>query len=597
MDPAIITVLIILMATVVALVFEIVRIDVVALVCMLALGWTGVLTPQETLSGFSSNAVIAMIAVMILGQGIAKTGIMDRFSRAVLEKVGTKKSSVIGTMSLSVGMLSGLIQNIGAAALFLPGILNISRREKIPASALIMPIGFAAILGGTLSMVGSGPLILINDLLRGAELSPYGLFSVTPVGMVLLLSGIGFFFLFGKFVLPHSETPGESVSEQDKLIHALHLPHHIWHYAIPKGSALAGKTAEQSGVWGKFNLNILGISQGREAEYAPWRETKFAAGQEMALLGNEENVKKFASAYNLIHQEKADRFSGLNDPQRAGFAEVIIPPRSEMMGQTIRQFSLRKRYAVEPVMMFSKGEEIRGDFSDRQILPGDTIVVYGLWENISDLKTSSDFVVATPFTVETKQNPSKLWVAALCFLCAIGLAMTGAPISLAFFTGAVAMVLTRSLTIQEAYLAIEWKVVFLLAGLIPLGVAMQKTGTADFLAQNVMSLVSGGHPALILLTVAVLSTLFSLFMSNVGAIVVLAPLVMSMAQIGGLDPRPLALMAAVCAANSFILPTHQVNAFLMSSGGYRNADYFKAGGGMTLLFLAVVVPVFYFFYL
>jgi len=597
MDPAIIAVLIIILATVIMLVFEIARIDVVAIICMLALGWSGVLTPQETLSGFSSNAVIAMIAVMILGQGIAKTGIMDRFSHAVLEKVGTKKSSVIGVMSLSVGMLSGLIQNIGAAALFLPGILNISRREKIPASALIMPIGFAAIVGGTLSMVGSGPLILINDLLRSADLAPYGLFSVTPVGILLLLSGIGFFFLFGKFVLPHSESTGESVSEQDKLIEALHLPHRIWHYSIPPDSALAGKTTEQSSVWGKFNLNILGISQGREAKYAPWREAKFETGQEMALLGNEENIKEFASAYNLNRQEKADQFSGLNDPKRAGFAEVIIPPRSEMVDQTIRQFSLRKRYAVEPVMMFSQGEEIRGDFSDRQILPGDTMVVHGLWENISDLKANADFVVATPFTVEKKQKPSKLWVAALCFLSAIGLAMTGAPISLAFFTGAIAMVLTRTLTIQEAYQAIEWKVVFLLAGLIPLGVAMQKTGAAAFLAEHVMSLVQGGHPVLILLTVAVLSTLFSLFMSNVGAIVVLAPLVMSMAQIGGLDPRPLALMAAVCAANSFILPTHQVNAFLMSSGGYRNADYFKAGGGMTLLFLVVVVPVFYFFYL
>lgn len=597
MDPLITTVLMILIATVIMLVFEVFRIDVVAIICMLALGWAGVLTPQETLSGFSSNAVIAMIAVMILGQGIANTGIMDQFSRAVLEKVGTKKSSVIGVMSLSVGILSGLIQNIGAAALFLPGILNISRREKIPASALIMPIGFAAIVGGTLSMVGSGPLILINDLLRSADLAPYGLFSVTPVGILLLLSGIGFFFLFGKFVLPHSESPGESVSDQDKLIEALHLPHHIWHYVIPPDSALAGKTTEQSGVWGKFNLNILGISQGREAKYAPWREAKFEAGQEMALLGNEENVKEFASAYNLIHQEQAYRFSSLNDPKRAGFAEVIIPPRSEMIDQTIRQFSLRKRYAVEPVMMFSKGEEIRGDFSDRQIFPGDTMIVYGLWKNISDLKTNSDFVVTTPFTVEKKQHTSKSWRAVLCFLCAIGLAMTGAPISLAFFTGAIAMVLTRALTIQEAYQAIEWKVVFLLAGLIPLGVAMQKTGTAAFLAEKVMSLVEGGHPALILLTVAVLSTLFSLSMSNVGAIVVLAPLVMSMAQIGGLDPRPLALMAAVCAANSFILPTHQVNAFLMSSGGYRNADYFKAGGGMTLLFLVVVVPVFYFFYL
>ena len=211
MDSTIITVLIILVATVFMLAFEIIRIDIVALICMLALSWTGVLTPQEALSGFSSNAVIAMMAVMILGHGISKTGVMDQFSRAVLKKVGVSRPRIIGLMSLSVGMLSGFIQNIGAAALFLPGILNISRRGKIPASALIMPIGFAAILGGTLSMVGSGPLILINDLLRNAALEPYRLFSVTPVGMLLLLFGIGFFLLFGKFVLPNSEASNKII--------------------------------------------------------------------------------------------------------------------------------------------------------------------------------------------------------------------------------------------------------------------------------------------------------------------------------------------------------------------------------------------------
>jgi len=596
MDPTIITVLVILVATVVMLIFEIVRIDIAALVCMLALGWTGILTPQEALSGFSSNAVIAMMAVMILGHGIAKTGIMDRFSRVVLKKVGTNRPRVIGLISLSVGILSGFIQNIGAAALFLPAILNISRRGKIPASALVMPIGFAAILGGTLSMVGSGPLILINDLLRNAALEPYGLFSVTPVGLLLLFSGIGFFFLFGKFVLPYSEASGETDSEQEKLIDALRLPHNIRHYIISKNSPLIGKTTEQSGVWDRFNLNILGISRGRDVEYAPWRETKFEAGQKLALLGNEKNIAKFSSEFSLELEERLGRFASLTDPDKSGFAEVIIPPRSEMIAQTIRKHSLRKRHAVEPVMLFSKGKEIRGDFSDHEIVPGDTIIVYGLWDEINDLKSSANFVVATPFAIERKDQ-SKTWVAVLCFAAAIGLALAGFPISMAFFTGAIAMVLTRVLDIQEAYQSIEWKVVFLLAGLIPLGVAMQKSGAAAFLAEQMMTLVQGRHPIFLGLTVAVLSTLFSLFMSNVGAIVVLAPLVMSMAQIGGLDPRPLALMAAVCAANSFILPTHQVNALLMSSGGYRTADYVKAGGGMTLLFIGIVVTVFYLLYL
>ena len=184
MDTSILIVLAILSATVVMLVSEVVRIDVVAIICMLALGWTGVLTPQEALSGFSSNAVIAMMAVMILGHGIARTGIMDRFSRAVIKQAGTKKSRIVGLMSVSGGIISGFIQNIGIAALFLPSILDVSRRKKIPASALIMPIGFSIIVGGTMSMVGSGPLILINDLLRNANLETYGLLSVTPVGIM-----------------------------------------------------------------------------------------------------------------------------------------------------------------------------------------------------------------------------------------------------------------------------------------------------------------------------------------------------------------------------------------------------------------------------
>jgi di/tricarboxylate transporter len=594
MDAQIITVLFILFGVVVMLTLEIVRIDVVAIVCMLALGWTGLLEPREALSGFSSNAVIAMMAVMIMGRGVAKTGMMERLSGVLVRKVGTSKSRLIALMSLSVGGLSAFMQNIGSAALFLPGILDVSRRGKIPASALIMPVGFAAILGGTLSMVGSGPLILVNDLLRSASLEPYGLFSVTPVGLVLLVSGIGFFLAFGRFVLPDARSAGAVVSEQEKLISALHLPHNIRLYTVSEGSPLAGKTPEDVGLWDRLRINILGISRGKEVEYAPWRGTRFEPGHELALLGDEERIDEFASEFKLIREKQSGRFSSLFDPDRSGFAEVIIPPRSEMVGQSIRKFSLRKRYAVEPVMLFSGGEEIRGDFSDRRIIPGDTIIVYGLWERIDDLKSSIDFVVATPFKLE-RRDRSKTWIAGLCFAFAVGLAVAGFPISMAFFTGATAMVLARVLNIQEAYQSIEWKVVFLLAGLIPLGVAMQKTGAAEFLAERIMGMVLGGHPVVLILAVAVLSTLFSLFMTNVGAIVVLAPLVIGMAKIGGVDPRPLVLMAAVCTANSFVLPTHQVNALLMSSGGYRNADYLKAGGGMTLIFIAIVVSLFYFF--
>lgn len=589
------TFLIILVLTIILLVVDVVRIDIVAILSMLALGWTGILTQQEMLSGFSSNAVIAMMGVMILGRGIAVTGLMDQFSHFALRKAGHNRRRLIGWMSLAVGILSGFIQNIGAAALFLPGILTVSRRGKIPASSLIMPIGFAAILGGTLSLVGSGPLILVNDLLRNAGIEPYGLFSVTPMGILLLLCGIGFFFLFGERLLPHSESVAQMESEQDKLVAALHLPRQIWHYWISADSDLVGKTAEESGIWNEFNLYILALSSGSELEYAPWRETRFAGGQEMALLGKSDDARKFAALYGLEQIQQPARFADLRDPDRAGFAELIIPPRSELVGRTIRNYSLRKRFAVEPVMVFSGGREIRGDFSDYSLLPGDTIVVYGLWEYIVALKGGPDFVVATPFAMEKKVR-SKAKAAIACFFGAICLAMSGAPIAMAFFSGAMAMVLTGVLSIREAYQAIEWKVVFLIAGLIPLGIAMEKTGTATYLARQAMTQVEGAPLILVLLAVAVLATLFSLFMSNVGAIVVLAPLITRFAVMAGHDPRPLILMAAVCTANSFMLPTHQVNALMMSAGGYRNADYIRAGSGMTAIFILVAVVVFTLFY-
>ena len=374
----------------------------------------------------------------------------------------------------------------------------------------------------------------------------------------------------------------------------LDLPHSIRLLSINTESSLVGKTAEQAGLWNIYHVNLLGIGKGYNVVYAPWRETKLEEGQILAVLGSAENIDQFSHDFQLEDVSESRYFSDDFNPGVSGFAEVIIPPGSELAGKCIREYSLRKRYTVEPVILFNKGERVEGDFSDTEIRSGDTLIVYGRWDNIKGLKESTDFVVLTAFDADKKEK-SKTWPAIACFAFAIIMAMVGFPISMAFLTGALCMVLTRVLNISEAYEAIEWKVVFLLAGLIPLGVAMQKTGTAMFLAESIMNVVIDLHPVFFVLMVGVLSTLFSLFMSNVGAIVVLAPLIMSMSAIAGIDPRPMVLMAAVCAANSFILPTHQVNAFLMSSGGYRNADYIKAGSGLTILFLTITVSLFYFF--
>jgi len=596
MELEILIVLAILGGTILLLVFDLFRIDIVALLCLLTLAWTGVLEPAEAIAGFASNAVIAMLSVMILGHGIAKSGIMDRFSKRVVDFAGDSRPKITGVVATSAGLMSAVIQNIGAAALLLPAILNISRRKNISPSQFIMPVGFAAILGGTLTMVGSGPLILVNDLLAAADLESYQLFAVTPVGLVLLFSGITLFLVLGKWILPQTGGGERPKTTQQLIVDKWQLPITVRYFLIPAGSGMVDKTAESLQLWDRYQLNVLGVAGAEMSDFAPWREVHFAAGQHIALLGEDDHITRAAANLALQEEAPSEKLNILQDPTTAGFAEVMIPPRSPLVGKSLRQMQMRKRYSVEPVMLIHEGENVRGDFSDVTLSAGDTFVVFGLWDNLEEIKAADELVLVTEPEGE-KRDYTKSGFALAAFLLAIGLALSGATISVAFLTGALAMVLLRVITIDEAYRAVDWKVVFFLAGLIPLGTAMQKTGTAQFLAESVMQVVAGQHLLLFLFAVALITTIFSLFMSNVGATVILVPLVISMAQIFGVDPRPVVLLVAVTAANSFLLPTHQVNAFYKTPGGYQNADYLKAGGILTLLFLFVVVAMFYLFYL
>ena len=596
MDASMAIVFGLLLFTMIMLVLDIIRIDLIAILVMLTLGWTGILTAQETFSGFSSNAVIAMIAVMMMSHGLSKTGVIDRLSQRIVEIVGAEEKKIVISISLIAGILSGIMITVGVAAIFLPVVLRISRKQKIPASALMIPMGFGAILGANLTMVGSAPLIILNDLLIGEGMESYGLLAVFPVGAALMIAGILYFRTMGDTILPKRKNQLEQQSYQEKLMNHLDLHRIIEYYQIPGHSSLHGKTVETSGIWQEHRLHLLGIHGNEGTMYAPWRGTKLYAGQYLAIQGQKETAESFARKHGLKKATVKTLFPSLGDTESSGFVEAVIPPRSQIAGKTLREFALRKRYAVEPLMLFSQGKRIEEDFSDYRIRQGDTLVLHGLWDHIAELHDSEDFLVITPFEKSTKL-PGKTWIAAACLAAAVIFTLIGAPVSMAFLTGAVFMILLRVLKIAEAYQSVDWKVIFLLAALIPLGAAMQKTGAAEWLADHIMSTIQGGPPILLLIAVALIASFFSLFMSNVGAVVVLVPLVTNMAFIAGLDPRPVALLAAVCASNSFMLPTHQVNALLLSPGGYRNADFLKAGGGMTLIYLIVVIVTFYLFFI
>ncbi|MBT8506866.1 citrate transporter [Methanomicrobiaceae archaeon CYW5] len=589
--PEIFLVLVVLAATVILFVTDKLRVDIISIIIMLTLGWLGLVSPAQTFSGFASNAVISVMAVMILGYGVDRTGVMMRLARTIVRVAGASERKLITVIYSVVGILSGFMQNIGSAALFLPAVLRISKKTDIPRSRLIMPMGFMAILGGTITMVGSSPLILLNDLLIQGGLEPFGIFAVTPIGLALLMSGILYFLLLGRYVLPSGEAEAV-VPVQQEIIETWQLPRNMHHYIVPKESQLVGMSREDVSLKARYSLHLLAVKTGRDILYAPWRYFVFAEGQILSLLGTAEDAERFGTEYGLVPVGNQQRMSEEVGEEHAGFAEIIVRPHSPYMGKTLKEVSFRKEHGLEVIISLTKEGEHRREFFDLPMEIGDTFVVYGSWEKINRIGQGPEFVLSTvpeEKGVESGKGP----LALVCLVGGIGLTFTGVPIALGLLTGAIAMILGRVLSIGEAYRAIDWRTVFLLAGLIPLGIAMDQTGTAAYIADAMMSVLSMAHPFLILLGIAALATFFSLFMSNVAATVLLVPLVIIIGTSADLDPRGLALLVAICASNSFILPTHQVNAFLMTPGGYRNGDYLRAGAGMTLLFLVLASGLVY----
>lgn len=574
---------------------EALRADVIAICVMALLAWLGLVTPAEAFSGLASNAVVSIMGVMILGYGMDRTGVMRLVTRPILRAAGSSENRVIALVSGVVGMISAFMQNIGAAALFLPAMVRISKRTKLPISRLLMPMGFAAILGGTLTMVGSGPLIILNDLLRQGGLAPYGLFAVTPLGLTLLVAGIVYFLAAGRFVLPASKDAQPPRSKQQELVEAWELPSTIVEARVPASSPLTGKTRETAGIWRDYGISLLAISRGEEILYAPWRHTRFETGERLALLGADSDIDRFIVDKGLEREEESKSFDRLRSSGESGFAEVVILPRASIIGQSIRQIALRKQYGVEPLLLLSSGDRERSDFSDQRLQAGHTLVVHGLWENVRRVGQDPNFAVVTPIEAE-ESDRSKARLAVLCLFASLLLVFLGAKLALALLTGALGMILLRVVPIDDAYRAIDWRTIFLLAGLIPLGIAMDNSGAARLVAEK-MVVLQAAHPLVLMTAVALLTTLFSLFMSNVAATVLLVPLAVTMARMAEIDGRALGLLVAVCASNSFILPTHQVNALLMAPGGYRNADYMRAGGIMSVLFIAIAVLVVQFFYM
>lgn len=605
-------VLAVLAVTILLFVTEVVRVDVAAVIVMVTLGalsyvpgLEGIVDVNHLFDGFASNAVIAIIAVMIIGSGLDRTGLMSRLAGWILRVGGSTEKQIIPMISGTVGVISSFMQNVGAAALFLPVVSRISSRTDLPMSRLLMPMGFCAILGGTMTMVGSSPLILLNDLIIAinmdlqpdTQIRTFGLFDVTPIGLALVATGILYFVLLGPFVLPVNPqdkgATGESLSAYFKRIYGLHGD--IFEVDVPAGSPLEGKDLQD--LYLEYYLTFVAIEANGATRVEPPRDTRIDGPVKLAVMGSEKAVMRFADRNGLEVSATLDSFAEDLTATRSGIAELVIPVDSKIVGKTPRELWMRKTYGLGPMaihrggvaynrMMTDEGAPI--DIYEIALQPGDTLVCHTTWEALARLESDRNFVIVTADYPREQIRPKKVPHALLFFGLALALILfTDVRLSLALLVGALGMILSGVLSIDEAYEAVSWKTVFLLASLIPLGMAVHGTGTAEWIALHVLNLL-GDVPGWVLQTaLAILTTLFTLVMSNVGATVLLVPLAAELALRAGADPALFVLTVGIATSNSFLIPTHQVNALIMGPAGYRVADFIRSGGIMTLLFLIV----------
>ncbi len=598
-NPALSLTLAILVAAVLLILSERLRADLVALLVLFALAISGVLSPQEVFSGFSRSAVITIMAISILAEGLRRTGVTDRMGDILLRLVGRRESHLVVGAMLAGALLSLFMNNIAAAAILLPTISSAARKAGIAPTRLLMPLAFGTLLGGMATLLATTNIV-VSGLLIDQGLRGFGILDFAPVGLPLVVIGVAYMTLWGYRLLPiqpiRDRTEGIRLPEED-LVQLYRLGERLFRARVPAGSYLIGKPLSRSTFREIYNLNVVGLERDGRVTLAPSPDFVFREGDVVLLEGNlEEFRRRDRPPYLEILPPREWREEDLESPAVV-VVEAVLSPRSGLIGQTLRRAQFREKYGFTVLAIWRAGRPIRTNLSDLPLQFGDALLLQGPRERLPVLRSEPDLILLAN---EKAYLPiaGKGWLAAAIALVALSLAaLRYQALAEILLGGALAMMLAGVLTMDQAYEVIEWKTVFLVAGMMPLGIAMTKSGAAAWLAERVLSLIGLAGPmgllaGLFLLTMGLAQVMHSAVVASI-----VAPLAIQLALQAGLSPQALAMTVALATSTTFLTPLgHPVNVLVMNVGGYRARDYLRVGWPLTLLVFGavlVLVPVFW----
>ncbi len=594
MDPQAIT-LIIISVAIILLLTGWLRSDLVALLVVVALGVTGVLTAQEAFSGFSRSAVITILAVFVLTEGLNRVGISDKIGELLIRLAGTQERSLVLGIMAAGALLSLFMNNIAAASVLLPAVSGAAQRAKINQSHLLMPLGFATILGGMATLLTTTNIV-VSSLLRDHGLIGFGLLDFAPIGLPLVLIGILYMTLWGRNRI-HAQPPNEQLQviqkNEENLIEVYRLGERLRMAKLPKGSPLAGVTLEQSELRQKFSLNVVAIQH---------QDAFLPAPSPTTILQVDDILVVEAQPQAMLSSEFSGILEWLPPPDSWDESEIasndvllietVLAPRSVLVGETLRSVHFREKYGMNVIAIWRMGRPLRTGLSDILLQFGDALLLQGPLNRLPLLRASSEIITLTrEWEAFGTPRKAKSWVALITMLITLVIAASGwLPVGEVMLGGALVMVIAGILSMDQAYQAIEWKSIFLVAGMLPLGIAMTKTGTAASLGNVVEKIPGVTHPLVLLALLMLAAILLTQVMNGASVAAVITPIAIVTAQHAGVNPRTLAMGIALATSMAFITPLgHPVNILIMGPGGYRFRDFFIVGLPLTLLLYGFVV--------
>lgn len=562
------------------------RVDLIALIVLLAAAISGLVPKEDVFSGFANPAVITIWAVYIVSGGLFKTGVADKLGSFILRLSGSGEGRLIAVIMLVCGVISAFMNNVGAVAVLMPAVIGISNKTKIPASKLLIPLAFSSLLGGSMTLIGTPANILAQGILVERGLPSFGFFDITPMGIIALLAGIVYMVLIGRHLLPVRETASDSqVARQ--------LRAYIGEVQVSPQSSLVGKNLYESKLGESFDLNVLSIHRDGNLITRLHRGLIIEPNDQLIVEGSAQNLMTAQEALKLSIQRDTDVSLADLDTEDSYIFEATLSPRSNIDGQTLKEVRFRDRFGFTVLAMWRHGDVITERLRDIPLHFGDALLLQGPPGRVEALNEGNDFLVLQHVDFERRNHDNKAPLAAGIMLLVIALAIfSDLGIATSMVIGSVLMVLTGCLTMDDAYESIDWRTVFLVGGMLTLGMAMENTGTAEFLSSLLLGTIGDLGPTALLGGIYLLSALITQPMSNAAAIVLMVPIAVDTAL--GIDANILTfVMAAVIGAStSFVTPVgHKANVLVFGPGGYKFFDYTRVGILLTI-FLFLISMVF-----